>query len=465
MAIATINPATGETLRTFEPLTEDQVDQRLGTARAAFASYRETDFAARAAWMRALAEGLDRGTEKLARMMTTEMGKTVVAARAEVAKCATACRFYADHAAKFLAEEEIEPHRVGARRAFVAYEPLGPILAVMPWNFPLWQVIRFAAPALMAGNVGLLKHAPNVPQTALMLESLVAEAGFAEGVLQVLLIEAGQVGPVLDDPRVAAATLTGSGAAGRSVAAIAGRSLKKTVLELGGSDPFIVLPSADLAEAARVAAVSRCQNNGQSCIAAKRFIVHEQVASEFEQLMVEAMRDLNVGDPMDESTDVGPLATEGGRENLDGMVREAVAKGAEILCGGHPADGPGWYFPPSVVRGVTPDMRMHAEEVFGPVAPIYQVDTFDEAITLANSTMFGLGSNVWTNEPEEQDEAIRGLEAGAVCVNGMTTSYPDLPFDGVKQSGYGRELSSHGMREFCNAKSIWIGHVRPQATA
>jgi succinate-semialdehyde dehydrogenase/glutarate-semialdehyde dehydrogenase len=457
MAIAVINPATGETVKTFEALSDAELEERLTLAADAFRSYRPTDIGQRAAWMRAAADLLDRDREDVARLMTSEMGKTLRAARAEAQKCATACRFFADHAAGFLADEPADPAAVGAARAYVTYQPLGPVLAVMPWNFPLWQVMRFAAPALMAGNVGLLKHASNVPQTALYLQDLFTEAGFPAGVFQALLIGAGPVVRMLRDSRVVAATLTGSAPAGRAVAAVAGAEIKPTVLELGGSDAFLVLPSADLDRAAQVATTSRCINNGQSCISAKRFIVHEAVADEFEARFVGTMAAQRLGDPMDPDTDIGPLATERGRDDVAALVNDAVEQGAVVRCGGERALGPGWYYPATVITGVTPGMRMYHEEVFGPVAALYRVASLDDAIALANDTEFGLGSNVWTNDPEEQARCVRDLEAGAVFVNGMTTSYPELPFGGVKTSGYGRELAAQGIRAFCNVKTVWVG--------
>jgi succinate-semialdehyde dehydrogenase/glutarate-semialdehyde dehydrogenase len=464
MAIATINPATGETLETFDPLADADVDARIARAANAFASYRRTSFGDRAKWMRGAGGVLDDRCEEIARLMTTEMGKPVAAARAEVQKCARACRFYAEHAEAFLADEPADPGAVGATRAFARYQPLGIVLAVMPWNFPLWQAMRFAAPALMAGNVGLLKHASNVPQTALFMEELFRDAGFPADVFQTLLIGSGAVERILRDPRVKAATLTGSSPAGRAVASVAGDVIKPTVLELGGSDPFIVMPSADVARAAETAVIARCQNNGQSCIAAKRFIVHDDIAEEFERAFVARMRQLRVGDPMDEATDVGPLATEQGRADVEELVADAIAKGATVLCGGERPDGPGWYYPPTVVTGVTSDMRMFTEEVFGPVATVFRVGSVDEAIELANATEFGLGSNAWTADTAEQDRFIADIEAGAVFINGMTTSYPELPFGGVKASGYGRELSAHGIREFCNIKTVWVGSGGPERT-
>jgi succinate-semialdehyde dehydrogenase/glutarate-semialdehyde dehydrogenase len=456
VAIATINPANGETVKSFDALSASELDSLIGRAADAFTTYRLTEFAQRRAWMMAAADVLDRRRDEVAMTMTTEMGKTIVSARAEVEKCARACRFYATHAEAFLADEPADSKAVGALRAYARYQPLGPVLAVMPWNFPLWQAMRFAAPALMAGNVGLLKHASNVPQSALFMEDLFRQAGFPDDVFLTLLIGSDQVEGVLRDPRVRAATLTGSEAAGKAVASVAGDEVKPTVLELGGSDPFIVMPSANLEKAARVATTSRCQNNGQSCISAKRFIVDDRVADEFERRFVELMSALRVGDPMDEKTEVGPLASEQGRIDIEELVADAVDKGATVLCGGRRLDGPGWYYPPTVIANVTPDMRMFYEEVFGPVAQLHRVAGIDEAIALANATEFGLGSNIWTEDPVEQDLAIRDLHAGGVFVNGMTTSYPELPFGGVNISGYGRELSAHGIREFCNIKTVWV---------
>jgi succinate-semialdehyde dehydrogenase/glutarate-semialdehyde dehydrogenase len=456
MAIATTNPATGETVQTFDEMSEEAVEQRLAAAAAAYASYRLTDFGARAGWMHRAAGLLDDEQDQVAAMMTTEMGKTLAAARQEVAKCASACRYYADHAAGFLADEPADARAVGAGRAYVRYQPLGPVLAIMPWNFPLWQAMRFAVPALMAGNVGLLKHASNVPQTALFLQDLFARAGFPDATFQTLLVGSGRVEPILRDRRVVAATLTGSGPAGQSVASIAGSEIKKVVLELGGSDPFIVMPSADLQAAAQVAAFARCLNNGQSCIAAKRFIAHAEIYDEFERLFVEQMAAKTVGDPMLDGTDVGPLATEQQRDDVEKLVADAVAKGARVLCGAAAPDRPGYYYLPTVLTAITPDMRVHHEEVFGPVATLYRVAGLGEATELANATEFGLGANAWTNDRAEQDHFISELAAGMVFVNGNVTSYPQLPFGGVKTSGHGRELSFHGIREFCNAKTIWL---------
>jgi succinate-semialdehyde dehydrogenase/glutarate-semialdehyde dehydrogenase len=457
MAIRTVNPATGEVVKTYDEMSDGELDAALATAAAAFRDYRRTTFERRAGWLRAAADLLDAEREQVAALMTTEMGKPIAQARAEAAKCATACRFYAEHAETYLAPEVADAAAVGASGARAIYQPLGVVLAVMPWNFPLWQAMRFAAPALMAGNVGLLKHASNVPGSALYMADLFARAGFPAGVFQTLLIGSSKVERVLDDPRVAAATLTGSGPAGAAVASVAGRNIKKTVLELGGSDPFIVMPSADIDAAARVATKARCQNNGQSCIAAKRFIVHSDVAQEFTDAFVKRMSALTVGDPTDDGVDVGPLATSSGRDEIDELVRDAVARGATVLTGGTVPAGPGWYYPPTVVAGVTPDMRLFGEEAFGPVATVFTVADADEAVALGNATEFGLGANAWTNDPAEREFFIRELEAGAVFINGMVTSYPELPFGGVKTSGYGRELSAHGIREFCNLKAVWVG--------
>jgi succinate-semialdehyde dehydrogenase/glutarate-semialdehyde dehydrogenase len=458
MAIATTNPTTGEVLKTFEPLADDDVEAALARTGPAFAALRKTTFAQRTAWMNAAAKILDDEVEATAAMMTTEMGKTLASAKAEVTKCATACRFFAEHAEAYLAEEPLDdPSQVKASRAYTTYQPLGAVLAVMPWNFPLWQAMRFAAPALMAGNVGLLKHASNVPQTALYMQDLFERAGFPVGAFQTLLIGSDKVSAIITDPRVVAVTLTGSEGAGRAVAEVAGHELKKSVLELGGSDPFVVMPSADIAQAAKVATIARCQNNGQSCIAAKRFIVHADVYDEFAKAFVKEMSALTVGDPTDAGTDVGPLATEQGRDEVAEQVADAVRKGATVLCGGTAPDGPGWFYPPTVVADLTPDMEIYDQEVFGPVAGLFKVSSYDEAVALANATTFGLGSNAWTTDPDEQGAFSADLAAGATFINGMVTSYSPLPFGGIKNSGYGRELSAHGIREFCNVKTIWIG--------
>ncbi|MFJ9671170.1 NADP-dependent succinic semialdehyde dehydrogenase [Streptomyces sp. NPDC101221] len=460
MPIATVNPANGETLRTYEAMGEEEIERRIELAEATFRTYRTTGFYERAGLMRRAADLLEADQKEIGRVITTEMGKPVKQARAEAAKCAKAMRWYADHAAELLADEEPDDADVkdsGASRALVRYRPLGPVLAVMPWNFPLWQVIRFAAPALMAGNVGLLKHASNVPQTALYLEDLFHRAGFPEGCFQTLLIGSAQVDDVLRDERVRAATLTGSEPAGRAVACTAGEMIKKTVLELGGSDPFVVMPSADVERAAAVAVTARTQNAGQSCIAAKRFIVHTDVYDAFAERFTEGMRALRVGDPMDEETEVGPLSSEQGVNDLVELVDDAVRGGASVLCGGERPDGPGWYYPPTVLACVTREMRIHREEAFGPVATLYRAADLDEAVLIANDTDFGLSSNVWTRDDADVDRFVRDLEAGGVYVNGMTASHPAFPFGGVKRSGYGRELSGHGIREFCNITTVWHG--------
>lgn len=456
MAIATINPATGELVKEFDPHTDAEVEARIAATHAAFLALKQTDFATRAAWMRRAAEILEEEVEEAARLLVLEMGKTIAQARAEVIKCAKGVRFYADHAEEFLASSTLDdPARVGARSAESRYQPLGVVLAVMPWNYPLWQVIRFAAPALMAGNTGLLKHASNVPQAALYLDTLFERAGFPVGSFHSLLIPAAGVERVLRDRRVVAVTLTGSEPAGRSVAGIAGSEVKHVVLELGGSDPFIVMPSADLDAAVSAAVASRTGNNGQACINAKRIIVHGDVYEAFLERFTAAMAALRMGDPFDEGTELGPLATAGGRDDLDELVQDAIAKGAQATTGGAPHDGPGWYYPATVLTGITREMRLYAEEAFGPAAAVYLVADREEALALANDTTFGLSSAVWTADAEEEEFFVRGIDAGAVFVNGISISYPELPFGGVKDSGVGRELSAEGIREFCNLKSVW----------
>jgi succinate-semialdehyde dehydrogenase/glutarate-semialdehyde dehydrogenase len=460
MPIATVNPANGETLKTYEAMGEEELERRLQLAEATFRTYRTTAFAERARLLNRAADLLDEDQPEIARVMTTEMGKPVKQARAEAAKCAKAMRWYAERAEGLLADEEPAEADVrdsGASRALVRYRPMGPVLAVMPWNFPLWQVVRFAAPALMAGNVGLLKHASNVPQTALYLEDLFHRAGFTEGCFQTLLIGSGAVDDILRDERIKAATLTGSEPAGRAVASTASEMIKKTVLELGGSDPYVVMPSADVDRAAQVAVTARVQNNGQSCIAAKRFIVHTDVYDRFAERFTEGMKALKVGDPLEEDTEVGPLASEQGRDDLEELVDDAKRSGAQVLCGGERPDRPGWYYPPTVLTGVTREMRIHREEAFGPVATLYRAADLDEAVLIANDSPFGLSSNVWTRDEAEVDRFVRDLEAGGVYVNGMTASHPAFPFGGVKRSGYGRELSGHGIREFCNITTVWHG--------
>ena len=452
MPIASVNPATGETLQTFTPLSDAEVQDKLQLAADAFRVHRRTSFADRAAKMMRAGEILDAEKHAIARTMTLEVGKTLRSSVEEAEKCARACRYYAENAERMLADQVYE---VDGARAFVRSLPLGPVLAVMPWNFPLWQVIRFAAPTLMAGNIGLLKHAPNVPQCALFLEDLFRRAGFAEGVFQALLIETEQVAAVLDDPRVVAATLTGSERAGSAVAGQAGRCLKKTVMELGGSDPFIVMPSADLDASVQAAVKARTLNNGQSCIAAKRFLVHEKVADEWTRRFVEAMATLTVGDPMDAATDIGPLATPSILEGLASQVERSVAAGAHVLLGGHRLEGPGNFYAPTVLADIPEAAPAYREELFGPAALLFRVKDMDHAVHQANDTPFGLGSSVWTNDPAEQERFINEIEAGMTFVNGMVASDPRLPFGGIKRSGYGRELSEHGLREFVNMKTVW----------
>lgn len=453
MPITTINPATGETLETFEPLDDARVDERLARADETFRAYRRTSFADRRRWLARAAEILEGEKEALGRLMTTEMGKTLRSAIAEAEKCAWACRYYVEHGERFLADEPVE---TGAARSFVKYQPIGPVLAVMPWNFPFWQVFRFAAPALMAGNVGLLKHASNVPRCALAIEDVFRRAGFPAGAFQALLVESGAVARILDDGRVKAATLTGSTPAGSAVAERAGKRLKKTVLELGGSDPFVVMPSADLDAAAKTAAKARCINNGQSCIAAKRFVVHEAVADEFTERFVRAMEAQKVGDPLRDDTDVGPLATAAIRDEVDAQVRRSVERGARLLTGGGTMDGPGFYYRPAVLADIPEDSPAYREEVFGPVALLFRVPDREAALRLANDTPFGLGSAVWTRDDGDRRFFVEGIEAGMVFVNAMVASDPRLPFGGVKQSGYGRELSALGIREFVNVKTVWM---------
>ena len=453
MAIATVNPATGEEIKTFEALTDEEIDGKLALAAETFREYRNTSFAERSRMLLRAAEILDDEAEDLGRLMTREMGKTLTAAKAEAQKCARGCRYYAEHAEAMLADEPVE---LEGARAFVRYQPLGPVLAVMPWNFPFWQVFRFAAPALMAGNVGLLKHASNVPQSALAIEDIIHRAGFPEGAFQTLLISSSQVQAVIDDPRVRAATLTGSEEAGRQVASEAGENIKKTVLELGGSDPFIVMPSADLEKAVSAAVTSRTLNNGQSCINAKRIILHEEIADEFERRYVENMEALRVGDPMDENTDMGPLATPDILEDVDGQVKKSVEAGARVLTGGEPIEGPGNFYPPTVLTDIPKDSPAYVEEIFGPVASLFRVGDIDEAIAIANDADFGLSSSAWTNDEVEQERFVDELETGMTYINRMTESTPEIPFGGAKNSGYGRELSHFGIHEFVSAKTVWI---------
>jgi succinate-semialdehyde dehydrogenase/glutarate-semialdehyde dehydrogenase len=453
MAIATINPATGEVIKTFQPLAEAEIEKKLQLAVRVFKSEAKTSFSVRAQRMLKAAQIVERDKDKFAHLMTLEMGKTYKSAVAEAVKCTTACRYYAENAERFMADEVVE---TGAKKSFIRYLPIGPILAVMPWNFPFWQVFRFAAPALMAGNVGLLKHASNVPQCALAIESIFLEAGFPEGAFQTLLIGSGQVDALLNDPRVVAATLTGSEQAGIQVGVGAAKRIKKVVLELGGSDPFIVMPSANLDAAVATAVQARVQNNGQSCIAAKRFIIAEPIADEFERKFVARMESLKIGDPFDEKTELGPLSTPDGMKDLDSDVQKTIKAGAKLLTGGHPLQRPGNFYAPTVLTNIPKNSPAYGEEFFGPVASVFRVKDQDEAIRLANDVRFGLGASAWTNDEKERERFINELEAGMVFINKMVASDPRIPFGGVKASGHGRELSAVGMREFLNAKTVWV---------
>src|SRR5690242_11275295 len=453
MTIATVNPATGQTVRTFVPLSEADLDAKLQCAAETFRRYRTTPLAERTRRLTRAAEILESEKEKFGRLMVTEMGKTFKAAVEEAVKCALGCRYYAEHAEQFLSDQVVE---TSAKRSFVSYQPIGPILAIMPWNFPFWQVFRFAAPALAAGNVGLLKHASNVPQCALAIEDIFRRAGFAEGCFQTLLIETDHVKGVIEDPRVAAVTLTGSTGAGSHVASAAGKVIKKTVLELGGSDPFIVMPSADFEAAVKTAVKARTINNGQSCIAAKRFIVHESIADEFERRYVEGFRALKVGDPMDLGTDIGPLANENQVVTIGEQVERSIQAGARLLTGGKRLDRAGSWYEPTVLTNVTPDSPAYYDEVFGPVAILFRVKNIDEAIRVANDSPFGLGASAWTTDAAERKRFVDEIEAGMVFINAMVASDPRVPFGGVKQSGYGRELCVEGIREFVNIKTVWV---------
>ncbi len=453
MAIASINPATGETLKTFSALSAEQIEEKLQLASDTFRTYSRTSFADRTRMMIRAAEILETRKHEFGKIMTLEMGKPLKAAIAEAEKCAWVCRYYAENAEHHLADQIVETN---AKKSYVHFQPLGPVLAVMPWNFPFWQVFRFAAPALMAGNVGLLKHASNVPQCALAIEEIFSSAGFPKGAFQALLIGSDAVEGILNDSRVVAATLTGSEPAGRSVAATSGKQIKKTVLELGGSDPFIVMPSANLDEAVTTAVKARTINNGQSCIAAKRFIVADEIYDKFEKRFVEEMRALKIGDPMDESVEIGPLATPQIVDDLDEQVKKAVASGARVLTGGKKIEGRGNFFEPTVLVDLDLKAPVSCEEIFGPVAMLFRVANIDEAIQVANATPFGLGSAAWTNNAAEQTKFIEELEAGSVFINGMVASDPRLPFGGVKNSGYGRELAEFGIREFVNIKTVWV---------
>ena len=454
MRIATINPATGETLKTFESLSDAEIEGSLERAQQAYEQYRKTPMAQRSGWLGATAEILEQEKEKFGKLMTLEMGKPLKGAIAEVEKCAVVCRYYAEHAAEFLADV---PVSTDASNSFVLYQPLGPILAVMPWNFPFWQVFRFAAPALMAGNVGLLKHASNVPQCALAIEEIIQRSGFPSGVFQTLLVGSDKVAALISDERVKAATLTGSEQAGASLAATAGKQIKKTVLELGGSDPFIVMPSADLEAAVATGVTARMLNNGQSCIAAKRFIVVDAIAQKFEEQLVKKFEALKVGDPMNPDTDLGPLATPNILKDLDNQVKESLKSGARVLTGGQPlSDRPGNFYSPTILTDIRSGTPAYEEEFFGPVALLFRVANIDEAIELANATTFGLGASAWTTDDRERDRLICEIEAGAVFINGMVKSDPRLPFGGIKRSGYGRELSIQGIHEFVNVKTVWV---------
>jgi len=453
MAIASINPATGELLRSFESLSDDAIEAALRHASDAFRTNRARSFAERARRMTRAAELLESRAGDYGRTITLEMGKPIAAAVAEVKKCALVCRYYAEHAEAHLADERIATN---ATESYVRYEPMGPVLAVMPWNFPFWQVFRFAAPALMAGNVGLLKHSSNVPQSALAIEEVLRDAGFDAFEFQTLLIGSEQVARLLEDERVKAATLTGSEPAGASVASTAAKRIKKSVLELGGSDPFIVMPSADLAAAVSIGVKARIVNNGQSCIAAKRFIVHESIADEYERRFVEAMRALKVGDPLDEATEIGPLAMPQIVDDIEAQVRKSVEAGAKLLCGGTRVGERGNFYAPTVLASIPPDAPAACEETFGPVASLFRVKDAAEAIAVANDTPFGLGAAVFTRDRAEAERFIAGIESGQVFVNAMVASDPRVPFGGVKHSGFGRELGEHGIREFVNVKTVWI---------
>jgi succinate-semialdehyde dehydrogenase / glutarate-semialdehyde dehydrogenase len=454
MAIASVNPANGKVLKTFEPLSDSQVDAKIARAVGVFPSFQGLSFSERGRWMTKAAEILEKEKEELGRLMTMEMGKPLRSAIEEAVKCAWACRYYAENAERFLADEVVE---TTATRSYIHYQPLGPVLAVMPWNFPFWQVFRFVAPALMAGNVGLLKHASNVPQCALKIEEILLHAGFPEGAFQTLLIGSKQVDRVLDDSRIRAATLTGSEEAGVQVGTGAAKRIKKVVLELGGSDPFIVMASANLEQAVSTAVKARIVNNGQSCIAAKRFIVAEPIMKEFQKNFVSQMEALKIGDPLDESTELGPLATADGVASLDADVKKTVAAGARILTGGKPLhDRPGNYYAPTVLTDIPLNSPAYREELFGPVACLFPAKNLEDAIRIANDSKFGLGASAWTNDPVERDRFIHDLEAGMVFINRMVASDPRLPFGGVKKSGHGRELGPYGIREFTNIKTVWV---------
>ena len=452
--IATKNPATGETIKTFTPHTDTEIQAKIAKSQQVFEEYRHISIAQKAVWMNQVAKILEEEKEELGKILTLEMGKTYKSAIAEIEKCAVVCRYYAENAAQFLADIQVQ---TDAKNSFIRFQPLGIILAVMPWNFPFWQVFRFAAPALMAGNVGLLKHASNVPQCALEIERIIKQAGLPEGAFQTLLIPGSKVSEVVSDERVKAATLTGSEAAGSSLASLCGQYLKKTVLELGGSDPFIVLESADLEIAANAAVTGRMLNNGQSCIAAKRFIVQEAIAPQFQKLLIDKFAALKIGDPMSPETNIGPLATADILQELDQQVQTTVKLGGKILIGGKSlTEQPGNYYLPTIITDIPLESPGFTEEFFGPVALFFTVKDLDHAIKLANSTDLGLGASAWTNIDAEKERLIAEIEAGAVFINGLTKSDPRLPFGGIKRSGYGRELGIYGMQEFLNIKTIWM---------
>lgn len=456
MSMKVTNPATGVVEAEYPLDTPEQVEEKLALAQQAHLTLRQMSFAERGKLMHAAADLMESEVESTATMVTREMGKPIAQSRAEVLKCAKNMRYYADNAEAMLSDWSLDdPAKVGASEAGSMWQPLGVVLAVMPWNYPLWQVMRFAAPALMAGNTGVLKHASNVPESALYLHSLFTRAGFPEGAFGTLMIPAASVAGVIDDWRIRATTLTGSEPAGRAVAERSGKMLKPSVQELGGSDPFIVTPSADMDRAVEVAVTARINNNGQSCIAGKRFLVFEEVYEQFLEKFVAKMQSLVMGDPMDDATQLGPLATASGLRDVKELVDDAKAKGARVLCGGEAPEGSGYFYPATVIDQITPDMRLTMEETFGPVASVYRVSSREEAVKIANQTTFGLSSAVWTTDVEEEAYFVRELEAGAVFVNGMTISYPELPFGGIKDSGFGRELSDAGIKEFCNLKTVW----------
>jgi succinate-semialdehyde dehydrogenase/glutarate-semialdehyde dehydrogenase len=465
VAISTTNPATGKTIRTFEPFSAQRLDSCLAQAAAAARAHRRTSFSDRAQRMLRTAEILETEKRKLGELMTIEMGKPIAAAVAEAEKCATACRYYAASAERFLADQQVQTE---GGRSWVAFQPIGVVLAIMPWNFPFWQVFRFAAPALMAGNVGILKHASNVPQCALAIEEIFRRAGFPDGVFQTLLIGTDLVEGVITDPRVAAVTLTGSEGAGRAVAGTAGRSLKKSVIELGGSDPFVVMPSVDLDAAVSTAVTARMINNGQSCIAAKRFIVHADIYARFVEQFVSRVSSLRIGDPMDEQTQLGPLATAAIRDELDTQVKASVAQGAKVLTGGKRLDRAGYFYAPTVLADIPPESPAARDELFGPVASVFRAKDLAEAIALANGTSFGLGASAWTRDKDEQTRFIDEIESGLLFINGMVVSDARLPFGGVKNSGFGRELGEFGIREFVNIKTVKVaetGRAKDQRSA